>query len=99
MDTCGIYWGSHGCDLPAGDDHEHVCTACCDDHNHREGHATAPDGYGFDGCAGAWPYYGSKYMSGPNAAMPFFSWPQGGELTNLPDEFDRMKALHERKDQ
>lgn len=102
MNTCDVYWGSHGCDLPAGDDHEHRCEGCCDDpengKGHFAGHQTAPDGYGFDGCAGAWPYYGSESMSGPDAPLPFFSWPRGESRVDLPDEFNRVKALHERQD-
>jgi hypothetical protein len=59
-------------------------------------HDTASaDQYGVDACAGTWPYYGRTSMSGPDAPLSFFSLIDGRREHPLPDEFDRMKRLHQ----
>jgi hypothetical protein len=89
--VCDVFWGSHGCSLEDGHV-EHICEGCCDpSHQHQD----APNGYGFNGCAGAWPYYGRDKMSGESAALPFFLYYKNekGEWVheNLPDEFHKIE--------
>lgn len=91
---CDIFWGSHGCDKLLGHDGRHLCGACCLRFEHD--HTGAPDGYGFDGCAGDWPYFGSHHMAGKTEhGLGFFRYSEanGWAFEYLPDEFDRMAAL------
>ena len=63
---------------------------------HYRGHLTARDDYGFDGCSGNWPYYGSKCMHGVGAgvSMPFFRWDSTiRNYAELPDEWARMRDI------
>lgn len=101
---CDVFWGSHGCDLPQHDDGQHVCTSCCMESEDREGHMArhmeqSGEEYGLqpEGCAGTWPYYGRRNMAGRQATLQFFRYSSanGWQFENLPDEFDRLAALHE----
>lgn len=58
-------------------------------------HTGAPDAYGFDGCGGDWPYYGSKNMAGKiEHGLGFFRYKAPEWVFEyLPDEFDRMRDL------
>lgn len=90
---CSVYWGSHGCHLPAHDTGHHMCLACCspDDPDHMAVHAAANvDQYGADGCAGTYPYYGYNNMS-EMRGLRFFTMTPGG-FQDLPHEFDRLLA-------
>lgn len=97
-----MFWGSHGCDLEADHEGQHRCLSCCgyfveEDPGHMALHETAPDDYGIDGCAGSWPYYGSRNMAGKTEhGLGFFRYeaPEW-EFVYLPDEFDRLAALHD----
>lgn len=99
---CRVYWGSHGCNLPADHGGQHMC-GCCDpeDPEHMENHRTSTQmEYGADHCAGTWPYYGRKYMM-PNKEgdipLPFFRPTAAGTFEDMPDEFDRLQALTEER--
>ena len=102
MKRCDIYWGSHGCDSDRDHDGLHWCRSCCEPMSprHMSAHARAQAGdYGADGCAGSWPYYGEQNM-GPSAehdGLRFFRYSEdnGWEFDYLPDEFDRMRVIHE----
>lgn len=99
MTVCNMLWGSHGCHLESGHDGLHRC-CCCDASadEHMAFHAAAEaDEYGADGCAGQWPYYGRRNMTG-EGALPFFTQARadlGWTLAVETDEFDRMNAIHE----
>ena len=47
-ESCGVYWGSHGCARPHGHDGAHWCD-CCDCDNHPDADS---------GCVAGPPYYG-----------------------------------------
>lgn len=95
---CPVFWGSHGCDLERGHDGQHLCRACCfpESDLHMDLHRAAPaDGYGCDGCAGTWPYYGAPNMTGKtehDAGFFRYEYPDW-EFVYLPDEFDRLARL------
>ena len=59
MASCGVFWGSHGCDLPVGHDGQHVCSCCPGEPGHTTASSTDRvedvDGVA---CVGTWPYYG-----------------------------------------
>lgn len=84
-----VFWGSHGCELPADHEGMHVCECCpADDEEHRSLHANSDeDSYGADGCAGNWPYYGGQVMEDPDMSLYFFD----GDFARMPDEFDRLR--------
>lgn len=48
--THDVFWGSHGCDLPAGHDEPCAC-CCCDCDDHERDHEAL-------GCVARWPWYG-----------------------------------------
>lgn len=97
MTGCPVFWGSHGCDLERYHTGLHWCRSCCrtDEEEHVAGHVTAPDSYGWDGCAGSWPYYGSKHMRGATEhGLGFFTYEAPDwQFVYLPDEFDRMATI------
>lgn len=97
MDTCNMFWGSHGCDLPEGHPGQHHCLSCCEPNDpvHMKAHRDAfANQYGADGCAGTWPYYGILNMTG-EGTLQFFSLnpkPDYGFI-NHPEEFSRLSAI------
>ncbi len=46
---CRVFWGSHGCERPAGHDGDHWCDCCeCEDHPDDESCVAGPPYYGVD---------------------------------------------------
>lgn len=104
-ELCGVFWGSHACDLRRDhveqDRTMHRCSDCCNqmvaEHGDRHGLAhreASEDQYGADGCAGMWPYYGRKSMV-TEESLPFWRWGEDNRVISLPNEFEKMKAIHD----
>jgi hypothetical protein len=101
--TCDIFWGSHGCDLPEGHDGQHMCGDDCTYNisnvaEHKALHDSAgPNDRHPDGCVGTWPYYGRGTMS-PGGEHEMYFWRYGdNKHIDMPEEFERLAALHEKE--
>lgn len=98
FETCDVCWGSHGCELQAGHDGQHMCD-CCEigtrrPSSHFKAHANATgEEYGVEGCAATWPYYGRECMAdGTPSTLKFFHANKSG-MEPIPGEFERLAAI------
>lgn len=86
---CPVAWAPHACSLPPHETGQHLC-ACCSREHAREHAQADEDAYGYDGCAGTWPYYGRAVMTDPAYRALWFTNYYGYE--KMPHEFDRLAA-------
>lgn len=99
FDICGVCWGSHGCELHAGHEGQHLCNCCehpdLDPVAHQQAHKDATgEEYGIEGCVATWPYYGREHMAdGTSSSLKFFDAHARG-MDPIPGEFERLAEIH-----